>query len=155
MLEAARGPRPASTGCSYSPSPQPCPKSYAESTGSSFKCKNQSLLSPAGNGHQGEEPREAHGARLRPQLPPGLLLAPASLPLLCCHRGTWRAGPSPRASLSLADPLKDERGSQAPSCRGATSCGLCVVLFTSAQKGSGLRTKVFLSLSSPVGHGTR
>lgn len=64
VLEAARRPRPASTGCFYSPSPQPCPKSCAESTGSGFKCKNQSLLSPAGNGPQGEEPREAHGAQL-------------------------------------------------------------------------------------------
>ena len=45
-------------------SPQPCPESCAESTGSSFKCKNQSLSSPVGNGHQGEEPREEHGAHL-------------------------------------------------------------------------------------------
>ena len=62
VLEAARGPHPASTGCSYSPhSPA---QSCVESTRSSFKCKNQSLLSPVGNGHQGEEPREEHGARL-------------------------------------------------------------------------------------------
>lgn len=80
VREVARGPRPASTGCSYSPSPQPCPKSCAESTGSGFKCKDQSLLSPAGTGPRERDHRKhtEHSCDLsRPQNSCGPSVAPS------------------------------------------------------------------------------